>query len=213
MACPYTIGIGRQPYRDKINPFKATTLESGIPELRLYHDVHVEHAIFTLSTEFHDWRRAWVLDVSEIRLDREPATDALNSRSRDHGKNDPRRNRQARSKQRPHAHSLPPGESALVPRPSSGSRCRPAGRPSNANVRGAVARWAFRSRFFSGRGFAIGTRLPLSAKMPAVRAHARLKVSLRRSLGTRAAHVISDGRAGIRFDLLQAGFDVRPKLG
>src|SRR5881396_405137 len=101
--------------------FKATTLESGIPELRLYHDVHVEHAVFTLSTEFHDWRRSWVLDVSEIRLDREPATDALNSRSRDHGKNDPRRNRQARSEQRPHAHSLPPGESALMPRPRSGS--------------------------------------------------------------------------------------------
>src|SRR5437867_1199766 len=128
MDRPYTVGIGRQPYRDKVNPFKATTLESGIPELRLYHDVHVEHAVFTLSTEFHDWRRSWVLDVSEIRLDREPATDALNSRSRDHGKNDPRRNRQARSEQRPHAHSLPPGESALMPRPSSGSH--PAGRPS-----------------------------------------------------------------------------------
>src|SRR5258705_1177558 len=122
MARPYTVGIGRQPYRDKINTFKATTLESGIPELRLYHDVHLEHAIFTPSTEFHDWRRSWVLDSSEIRLDREPITDALNSRSRDHGKHDPRRNRQTRFEQRPHPHSLPPGGSALMPRPNAESR-------------------------------------------------------------------------------------------
>src|SRR5258705_12345297 len=108
MARPYTVGIGRQPYRDKINAFKATTLESGIPELRLYHDVHLEHAIFTPSTEFHDWSRSGVLDSSEIRLDRKTITDALNSRSRDNDMNDPLLTLQKRFEQRPHTHPLPP---------------------------------------------------------------------------------------------------------